>query len=391
MDILTREELKTLVDMEADNCVSIYLLTHPVGREMQQDPIRLKNLINQAQEKLVQRGMRRPDAETLLEPAENLLRDQPFWQHQSTGLAIFLTDDFFATYRLPLKFSELVMVGDRFHVKPLLPFFSGDGQFYVLALSQNDLRLLQGSRYLVEEVVLSDVPTSLQEALWADDPEKQLQMHTASQSPGTPGGRPAVFHGQGVGKRDAKNDILRYFQKVDKGIYELLADQRAPVVLAGVEYLLPLYREASNYDYLVADAIDGNPENMSNKELHVEAYKVVEPLFTAELQTAKERYAQLAGNDSPEASTDLRRILGASAYGQVDTLFVALERQIWGSFDQQLDQAEMHENIQPGDHDLLDLVAVQTLANGGVVYALPVEDMPVDSPVAAVLRYALDQ
>jgi hypothetical protein len=46
----------------------------------------------------------------------------------------------------------LVIVSERFHVKPLLPLLSGDGRFYVLALSQNEIRLLQGTRYSVEQV-----------------------------------------------------------------------------------------------------------------------------------------------------------------------------------------------------------------------------------------------
>lgn len=387
MDILTREDLKKIVDVEAKNCVSIYLPTHPVGREMQQDPIRLKNLLSEALEVLVKRGKRQPEAESLLEPAQNLIPDQPFWQHQSTGLAVFLTEDFFAIYRLPLDFPELVVVGERFHVKPLLPFFSGEGQFYVLAISQNDLRLLQGSRFLVEEVVLQDVPTSLQEALWADDPERQLQWHTSTDAPRTSGARPAIFHGQGVGERDAKNDILRYFQKIDKGIYDLLANEKAPVVLAGVEYLLPIYREASRYDFLVKQAIEGNPENLSNEKLHVQAYEIVEPIFSAELQNAQDRYAQLAGKESKQTSSDLRKILSASAYGQVDTLFVSLDHQIWGRFDRQLDQVELHDVFQPGDQDLLDLAATQTLTNGGTVYALPVVEMPEESPAAAIFRY----
>jgi hypothetical protein len=35
----------------------------------------------------------------------------------------------------------------------------------------------------------------------------------------------------------------------------------------------------------------------------------------------------------------------------------------------------------------LDLAAVETLRNGGRVYAVPPDDMPTAKPVAAVLRY----
>lgn len=38
------------------------------------------------------------------------------------------------------------MVDDRFHVTPLLPLLAGDGHFFVLALSQNQIGLLEGTR-----------------------------------------------------------------------------------------------------------------------------------------------------------------------------------------------------------------------------------------------------
>jgi hypothetical protein len=48
---------------------------------------------------------------------------------------------------------------------------------------------------------------------------------------------------------------------------------------------------------------------------------------------------------------------------------------------------EVRDRPQPGDQDLLDLAAVQTLFHGGTVYAVDPGDVPDDAPVAALLRY----
>jgi hypothetical protein len=117
-----------------------------MGTTTQQDPIRFKNLIRQAEELLVSSGLRGQDARDLLEPVKKLDNSE-FWQYQSDGLAIFISTNVFRYYCLPLNFEELVVVTDRFHFKPLLPLLTGDGKFYILALSQNDVRLLQGTRY----------------------------------------------------------------------------------------------------------------------------------------------------------------------------------------------------------------------------------------------------
>lgn len=70
MDILNRANLQDLIEVTGKWCVSIYMPAHPIGAEQQQNPIRLKNLLTQAKKDLLVYGLRRPEAENLLRPAE---------------------------------------------------------------------------------------------------------------------------------------------------------------------------------------------------------------------------------------------------------------------------------------------------------------------------------
>jgi hypothetical protein len=388
MDLLIRDELRTLIDGHAGSHVSIYMPTHQMGEEIQEDPVRLKNLLGQAEEDLSAAGLRTPEAQELLEPALKLVWDGLFWQHQSDGLALFLSAEAFRRYRLPLDFEELVVVSDRFHIKPLLPLLSGDGRFYVLALSQNEVRLLQGTKYSVSEVDLEGVPGSLAEALQYDDPERRLQFHTGTRTPGGKGERPAAFHGHGVASADdPKSYILRYFHRVDEGLQPLLQGEQAPLVLAGVDYLLPLYREANAYPLLVEGGVEGNPERLSAEELHRRAWDLVQPRFLQAQEEAAARYKQLAGGGSEQACNDLAVIVPAAYHGRVETLFVALDIQQWGGFDPETNQVMVHRKAEPGDGDLLDSAAIHTLVNGGTVYAVERKKMPDGPLLAALLRY----
>jgi hypothetical protein len=386
--ILSQSELKTLIEKRDGPCVSIFMPAHRAGAETQQDPIRLKNLLAETGERLMIGGLRSPEAQELLEPAEKLLHNAFFWQRQSDGLAMFLSPEVFRTYRLPFDFEELVVVTDRFHIKPLLPLLSGDGRFYVLALSQNEVRLLQGTRYSVSEVGLENVPESLTEALRYNDPEKRLQFHTGTRTPGGKGERPAIFHGHGVASTDDPKDyILRYFQQVDEGLRDLLGGEEAPLVLAGVDYLLPIYKEANSYPHLVDEGIEGNPEEISVEELHEHAWGIVHPLFLSAQKEAAARYRQLAGAGSEQASSDLKEVVPAAYHGRVEVLFVAVGLQQWGTFDAATNVVQLHQEAEPGDEDLLDFAAVHTLLNGGTVYAVEPEKVPDDTLLAAGLRY----
>jgi hypothetical protein len=384
--MLTRKELIQISSVRAEHCVSIYLPTHRAGPEVRQDPIRLKNLLGEAEQRLLDRELRRPEVEDLLQPAHQLLLDSSFWRHQRDGLALFLTAGEFHYYSTPLAFDELVVVTERFHIKPLLPLLSGNGRFFILALSQNDVRILQGTRDHVAALDLEDVPQSLAEALRFDVPERQLQFHTSTATPAG-GERAAMFHGHGSGSDDAKSNLLRYFHQIDAGLKDLLADERAPLVLAGVDYLLPIYKEANSYSELIDEGLIGNPEGLSNEELQRRAWTIVQPRFLQEQQAAAGLFRQWLGSGSSQAVSELAAAVLAAAQGRVDKLFVALGVQRWGQVDLDAHQIKVHEEAQSGAEDLLDFAAVQTLHNGGTVYAVQADEMPTDLPVAALLRY----
>jgi len=98
MNTLSKDELKRLAEEQAGLCVSIFMPAHRVGPETQQDPIRFRNLLRDAEERLIAEGLRVPDARKLLTPAQKLLADGFFWRHLSDGLALFLSPNVFRYY-----------------------------------------------------------------------------------------------------------------------------------------------------------------------------------------------------------------------------------------------------------------------------------------------------
>lgn len=169
--------------------------------------------------------MRKPEIEALLNPAQERLQDDSFWQHQADGLAFFLARDFAQYFCLPERFEELAVVEHRFHLKPLFPLISGDGAFYLLALSQNEVRLFHGSRYHISEVELDDdVPRSLADALGHDLTDEHLQFHTGGGDVSSP-----TYHGQGAGQDDVKPEIRKFFALLDKGLKKSLGLSKAPL------------------------------------------------------------------------------------------------------------------------------------------------------------------
>ncbi len=254
MDLISREEIKTLVEQPKLNSVSIYMPMETAGPEVRQNPIRFKNLIKEAESRLIDAGLEQKEAIALLALAHEL--DQPdFWEQVGEqGLALFISPDIFRYYTLPLNFDELVVVTDRFHIKPLLQILNGNGRFYLLTLSQKDVKFFEGTRYSVKEVEVENMPKSLDEVLNYDETAKEGQFRIATSKGGTSNSfsQPGAFHGQGSPDRDERQkNILQFFYAIDGALQEKLRLAQAPLVLAGVEYLLPLYREANTYKHLM--------------------------------------------------------------------------------------------------------------------------------------------
>ena len=386
-EVLSRQELEALIATSGGPHVSLFMPTIRAGEEVAKNRIRLKNLTREAENQLLEMGMRTPDAQALLRPAEQMLGPTDAWLFPGDGLAIFLSKDQAYQYSLPMRLAEKLVVTDRFHIKPLIPLFTGDGSFFLLALSQNEIRLLQGSRESIAQVEFE--PGQELDALTpgSDNPQQFMHWFVPASRAGGRDRQAAVIHATGGGEDDDQVRLMEFLRQVDKSLQPILRDEQAPLVLAGVEYLQAFYRQGSSYPHIVETGITGNVETENEQDLHTEAWKILEPFFEKDRKEAKDRYTMLSGQGSPLASSRLDEILPAAYGGRVEILFVPLGVQKWGTFDLSTLNVKEKEAYEPGLEDLLDRAAVLTIKNQGEVYALQPDQIPGSGPVAAIFRY----
>jgi hypothetical protein len=385
MKNLTLEQLKALAQQVASPSISIFLPTHRAGQDTQQDPIRFKNLLREAEKQFLDNGTGPREVSALLQPAQALLDDSNFWSHQHDGLAVFIAEDDFHYYHLPFSVEELLIISQAYYVRPVLPLFTNNGHYFILALSQDEVRLFEGTRYSVGQIDLPEkTPASMETALRLDDKQKQLQVRTGT-SRSTAGH--GMFHGQGPGEEENKVLIEQYLNLVDTGLKEIFREQQAPLVLAGVDYLLPIYRKVSEYPHIMEAGITGSPEHLRPEELQEQAWPIVETYFRQEMEKAAEQYQQLAGTE--KATDNIDEIVTATFNGRVDKLLLSVEAQVWGAFDHETSMVTHRSDEQSKENNLalIDFAAMKSLQNGGSIYTLSQAEMPTDSPIAAVFRY----
>lgn len=383
MDLLLDTDLTQLAE-PGNPSVSLFIPTHRFGEGVKADRIRWKNLVDAVESALREDGHRRPDVDQLLAPARELHEDALEWQHMSDGLAMFLRAGWHRSFRVPVTLAEVAAVGDRFVLAPLVRILSDDEHFLLLAISQSQVGLWEGSRYRLDPVNLPDIPESLRDVVEPAEPRSDTMARAADRAAR---GGPAVFYGHGAADDQYKqNEVVKFVRHVASGLADYLADQRLPLVLVGLEPMLSTYRSVAGYGRTLDDEVRRNPDGMSADELHSAAWPLVAGHLVQSARQVEDQFA--AAHGTGPATSDPERVSRAAADGRVDTLFLADDPWCW---EQAASQPSTVIRLG-GDPDfahceLLDRATVNTVVNGGRVLVTHGPTVPGGGDVAALLRY----
>lgn len=384
MPILTKNQFESLAKYENDPCISIFLPTVRIGKDVleEKDRIQLKSQWKKVTERLKENGVSQEKISSIGKPLEDLLNDRDFWRHQSDGLAIFLAEGFFEKFTLPVNFEAFTYISDHFYLKPLIPMFSGNTRFYVLALQLDRVQLYEGNLYSIGEVDVKDLtPERLEDRVGYDYEEKTLQYKSQNAMTGD-----TTMHGQGAAERDRKNEILRFFRAVDKGLHEVLKDEKVPLVVACQDYFFPIYKEANTYKNLYEQSVPGNPSDYESMlALHAASLNVLQPHFNKEKENKMTQFREMSPG---RTSTAVSEIIPAIFEGKVDTLFLQNREDIWGKYNENMASVDVQDEPNSENMSLMNLAAIKVIEQGGKVYLIENEFMPEqNSKMNAVFRY----
>jgi hypothetical protein len=378
--VLTKDLFKDLALYQASCCITVYLGTHNAGVEINEgfDAISYKNALQKAEAMLNERNIQTTQIKAMLEPGYALLRDDAFWLQQSPGLALFIADGYFKYIKMSFATDGYIAIEDTFYVTPLIPAIISKEYYYLLVISKKQCKLFKADAFNMQHIPVEGLPKGLTEELGDTDVETTFR---------TGGRGGANFHGMGGGNNnDDKTYIANYLEAVDDVIWkQILHNETAPLLLAGVEYLIPIYKSVSDYNHVWDDALTGNHEYDDIPTLHKQSHEIMQPYFQQRISKALENY----GNQSATSLTSSIKvdIIPAAYYGKIAQLFVAKGEHIWGTFDEMENKITYLKETDKNAQDLIDNTVVKTLLNGGEVFLLDRDKMPGNASLAAIFRY----
>ena len=375
--MVSEKTISELINQDGELFVTIALPTHKKGEESKQDPIRFKNLLTRASEKITALNSKKNSSEKILKSAKELLDKPIFWSHLDRGLVVYISDNFFKVFKLPYEIEEHAYVNDHFLITPLLPMTSLDGTFNILAVSRQKLRLLQCTRNEVSDITPDNISTSIDDYLEVD-PEKQLQFHSGSR------GQKAMYFGHNANEEDKMVVVESFYREVEKEITALLKKSMNPLILIGLSENLNLYKKINSYKRVVDNSITFNPDEQTDKQLLDKGWEIIKAHFLGDMYSSLENYSE-PSND--KYSNNLAKIVEATVMGKSSTIFIAKGEQKWGFYDK--DHHTVQYSSKPNDTDveLLNWLSITGFKTGSKVYMLPKEEMPTHSTVAAEFRF----
>jgi hypothetical protein len=373
------DELRKLADVEGP-CITVSMQLQPAPNQSRMDFQRLKSAIRQAEYKLAEGWPDVPPSTVreLIESLHTLEDDSDAWRGGAGSLVIFRSPGVFRAFEVQHELGDMVVVGDFFHVFPMLHAFQiAEQKFYVLALSKNNIRLLRCTRTGSEQVPLPPgTPVRIEE--W-------LNTRPARSSPASD----ETFSGDGstagsftsTTDRDKRDEhTTNFFHAVNKGVTEVLRGEPYPLVLCGVEHERLAYAALNSYPHLNEEGVPGSPDSLKGGEMHARALEAVQDFFSQPARKALDSWERIGGE---RALTSFPDIVKAAFEARVATLFAREDAQALGSFD----RSTMQMQVQGRQVDLVNAAALQTLAFGGEVFILSAGQVPGNAQMAAVLRY----
>lgn len=370
IDIPTATEMQRLVAGRGSGLVSIYLQTEPDGHRSDAERIELENQASSASEKLREIGVERSAIASIEESLRDLAADDEYWRYQARTLAIFADEDGLVSYRLPNRLPGSLVVSDRFFVKPLLRTFTFPQAAFILAISLGGVRLIEASPNLPpDRISVPELPTDVASAVGKSSIRDRS-------------------HDRRVGGSEGQKLRMRqYARQINRALALVVGGHDLPMVLAGTEPMLSIYRSVNSYPHLIDEVIGGNPDSRLDAELVSEVRPILDRVYNDEIVRLQELFG--ARQAQGRAITELADVARAATFGAVDTLLVDIDQSIDGQIDEQTGVISAGGDAEPSVHGVTDEIARRVLLSSGRVLAVRGDDVPGSGAVAALLRYPL--
>ncbi len=330
MKELTVRDLNILNVSSKGPMISLYLSKDEAILDQKSMNERWKDLLNKAEFYMLKDYTR-----TFVNNFMKKLREVNYIEKLETldrGFIIFHSEEGFdgepGFIRVQSSISDLVVVADSFHIKPLIRIKNNVRGFFIVTMSSRAINVL------------------------IENNGQLVKLDSYRNEPGI----------DGTNKKESKDFFLNSAQELNK----LFAAYRLPIVLAGVKDHIAHMSRLLDQSMLMNESIVGNVEKMKSIELQERVYEILTPYYEQqEIGSLKELEIAMSRD---HAVTYLEDIAISAVMGKVTKLFVVENRYVWGTLNRHTGEIFIApRQVNAHDDDVLDDLCQLVLLKGGAV------------------------
>lgn len=351
-------ELKSIV---AENCITIILNTHRTTPDNQKDKIVLKNLVTEAENRLLESADKRVAA-NLIERIKELETSIDHTLNLES-LILFVNEDVSEFIRLPMKVEDRVIIDKTFAIRDLMRSMHINSRYYVLVLGQDEARLIEA----YDDKVIKEV------------------------------GKPFPFKNQqlfGLTRQETGNSTMlkdrmsEYYNQVDKKVNEVRKSSGLPVLISTDEQNFYEYlKMADHKDTIYQTFLGGNRLEEKDAAIVKDAWEIIKGYVTERNNKRKSELETAVGTG--KYLSDMNDIWRAIKEGRVQTVFV--EQGLFKPALLKNDEIEEVSEDKRGDEnyidDILDELLELNMSFGGENVFLPKGELEKFNGYGAITRY----
>lgn len=332
MKELIMQDLKAITEASATPMISIYLSRDP---RFDSKPLadRWKQSLLKAEGFLL-KDYTRSFVYTFMEPLRHATVFQVL-EPLDKGLIVFHSTTEQGFMRVQTNITDLVVVADSFHIKPLLRIRNTERGYFVIGLSPQQVTLFVETNSHLYRLDSIRNPLSVE------------QQNSAR----------------------SKSALKDFFSTSAQQIAKTITEHKLPVIFAGTSDSIDLMRKILNNQNILDDVIIANASTIETEVIRERCFEILEPYYRKkELEAVYDLNLAVKKN---QAITYIEDIAVSAVYGKIVKLYVIENKHLWGKINKQTGEIFISpKQIDSHEDDLLDDICQIVLSKGGDIVIL---------------------
>ncbi len=281
-DKLLGEDLVNLQKQRGNICISVVLPTHRLFSERKVDKHEMDKAIENAGQLLGYKYSSK-DTQPLLNTLKEMAKSIDY-DHNLDGIGLYISDQVHMMVKFPFPVKEKIIVGNDFEIRDLLYKTNLSQPYYVLMLSEKNVRLFEGCLDQLNEIKGKHFPYEFYDDYEYNTPSR------GSSNIGNPQMK-SFEHDKSTMEATRFKD---FFRNADEYLGDYMV-QNIPLVISGTDKDISWFESVTDFNKHIVGKLSGSYDNTNLSEYGKKCWLIFETYLKTKVDDLITEYREKIG------------------------------------------------------------------------------------------------